>query len=445
MSVKLILVAVTTILSLVLGSIGISAVLPDEPAVAAMDASQEAADDGDIPARFRARAYGVIAAIEGGTLTVATPAGSVDFVTDVNTLFFADGEQVTLEAFAVGDAAGAVGWWEEGGGVFHAFAVSKLADDRLLPIAGTLIEIDGDMLTIETAGGLLVTAYVDEGTKYYIRGVEDPGLDDLELGMKIAGRGMLNPDGTLQAHVIGAAEVGPREGRLRGEVVAVEGDTFTVRTERAEIVVQTDEETEFHVPGVENPSIADLEVGDRVAGTGVLREDGTAYAALVVVLPDDAARLNGRVTAVGGTTIVLETVRGLVDVLTDEDTVFHVPSVEEPGLDDIKVGDRVVVGGSWESESTFHAIAVGVVGGRSAGARGFVRGHVTSIGEGSFVVGTARGPVTVMVDEGTGFHVPGVDDAGFGDLEEGVVVNVRGTWNDDGTLQALFVRVGEGR
>ena len=445
MSVKLILVAATTILSLVLGSIGISAVLPDEPAVAVVDASQEAADDGDIPARFRARAYGVITTIEGGTLTVATPVGSVDFVTDVNTLFFVDGERVTLEAFAVGDAAGAVGWWEEGGGVFHAFVVSRLADDRLLPIAGTLTEIDGDMLTVETAGCLLVAVYVDEGTRYHIRGVEDPGLDDLEIGMKIAGRGMLNTDGSLQARVIGAAEAGLREGRLRGEVVAVEGDIFTVRTDRAEIVVQTDEETEFRVPGVENPSIADLEVGDMVAGAGVIREDGTAYAALVVVLPDDAARLNGRVAAVDGTTIVLETARGPVDVLTDEGTVFRVPGLDEPGLDDIEIGDRVVVGGYWESESTFHAIAVGVVGGRPAGARGSVRGRVASIGKESFVVGTARGPVTVMVDEETRFHVPGVGGAGLGDLEEGVGVNARGTWNDDGTLQALVVRVGESR
>jgi hypothetical protein len=134
-----------------------------------------------------------------------------------------------------------------------------------------------------------------------------------------------------------------------------------------------------------------------------------------------------------------------VDVLADEDTVFRVPGVEEPGLDDIKVGDRVVVGGSWESESTFHAIAVGVVGGRSAGTRGAVRGRVASIGEGRFVVGTARGPVTVIVDEETRIHVPGVDDAGLDDIEEGAVVNVLGTWNDDGTLQALIVRVGEGR
>ena len=440
MSAKLVFVAVTTVLSLVLGSVGVAAVLPDGLQVASVNTAGETADDAGIPERFQVRAYGVIEAIEDSTLAVATPAGSIDFVTDINTLFFVDKERGTLEAFAVGDAVGAVGWWEEDGGIFHAFAVAKLADDRLLPIAGTLVEVGDSTLMIETQGGLLTTVHVDEGTGYQIRGVEDPGLDDLEVGMKIVGRGMLNSDGSLQAQVIGAAEVGSREGRLQGEVVSTEGATFTVRNERVEIVVQTDEETEFRIPGVESPSITDLEVGDRVACTGVFEEDAVAYAKLVVLLPDDAARLNGRVTAIDDTTLVLETVRGSVNVLTDRNTNFRVPGVEESGLDDIKVGDRVAIGGSWEDESTFYAIAVGVVGGRPVGERAAVRGRVISIGESSFVVGTARGTVTVLVNEETRFRVPGVEDAGLDDIEAGVGVGVQGTWNEDGTLQAVVVR-----
>jgi hypothetical protein len=50
-----------------------------------------------------------------------------------------------------------------------------------------------------------------------------------------------------------------------------------------------------------------------------------------------------------------------------------------------------------------------------------------------------------LVNKKTGFFVPGVDDAGLGDIEEGIRVNVLGTWNDDGKLQALVVRVGESK
>ncbi|MBN1811765.1 MAG: hypothetical protein JXA14_08010 [Anaerolineae bacterium] len=439
MSAKLILVAGATILSLALGSVGVAAVLPDQPV------AEGAIDGARVPQRFRARAYGAIESIDGGTLKVSTPAGPVDFITDVNTLFFADKERVTLGDLAVGDVVGALGWWEEGGGAFHAFAVAKLAEGRLFPVAGMLIEIDGDTLTVETARELLTTVHVDGETEYRIRGVEAPGLDDLEVGMRVVARGTLNPDGSLQAQVVGAEKAGPRQARLRGEIIAIAGDTLTIRMEKREIVVQTDETTEFRIPDVENPTIADLEVGDRVAGEGVIEEDGAAYAALVIVLPDDAARLTGKVTDIEGTTLVVRTAGGTVNVLTDGDTVFRIPGVEGPGLDDVKVGDQIVAGGSWEDELTFHAIGVGVVGGRRAGARGAVRGRVISVGEDNFVVGTARGSLTVLVDEKTEFRVPGVEDAGLGDIEEGAGVGVLGAWNEDGLLQALVVRVGGGQ
>jgi RNase P/RNase MRP subunit p29 len=439
MSAKLILVAGATILSLMLGSVGVAAVLPDQPV------AEGAVDDAQIPQRFRACVYGAIESIDGGTLAVATPAGLVDFATDVNTLFFADRERVALGDFAVGDVVGAVGWWEASGGVFHAFAVAKLAEDRLFPVAGILTEIDGNTLAIETPGGLLTTVHVDGETEYHIRGVEDPGLDDLEVGMRAIARGTLNPDGSLQAQVVGAEKAGPRQARLRGEVIAIAGDALTIRTERREIVVQTDEATEFRVPGVENPTIADLEVGDKVAGEGVVEEIGTTKATLVIVLTDDAARLTGRVTDIEGTTLVIRTAGGTVNVLTDDDTVFRVPGVEEPGPDDLKVGDQIVAGGSWKGESTFHAIGVGVVGARLAGTRGAVRGRVISVGEDSLVVGTARGSLTVLTDEKTQFRVPGVENAGLGDIDEGAGVAMLGTWNEDGSLQAMIVRVGGGQ
>jgi hypothetical protein len=439
MSAKLILVAGTTILSLVLGSVGVAAVLPDRPAV------EDAIDGVQIPRRFRARVYGAIESIDGGTLTAATPAGPVDLVTDVNTLFFADRERVALGDFGVGDFVGALGWWEAGGGAFHAFAVAKLAGDRLFPVAGTLAEIDGDVLTIETPGGLPAVVRVDGETEYRIRGVENPGLDDLEVGMRAVARGTLNPDGSLQAQVVGAEEAGSRQARLRGEVIAIAGEAFTMRAQRREVVVQADESTEFRVPGVEHPTIAGLEVGDRVTVEGVMEEIGTAHAALVIVLPDDAARLAGKVTDVQGTTLVIRAAAGAVNVLTDGDTVFHVPGVENPGLGDVELGDQVVAGGSWESESTFHAVGVGVLGAHLAGTRGAVRGRVISVGSDSLVVGTARGSLTVQADEKTRFRVPGVEHAGLDDIETGAGVGVLGMWDEDGSLRALVVRVGGGQ
>ena len=246
-----------------------------------------------------------IESIEETTLMLAAPVGPVTLITDVNTIFrVPDVEDGPLADLAVGDIVGAVGWWEEGGGVFHAFAVAKLADDRVFPLAGTLSEIGDDTLIVETGHGS-ATVRVNRETQYSIRGVEEPELDDLTVGMKVVVRGTLEPDGSLLAKRIVAAESGPRQGRLRGEVASIEGSTFTIRTDRREVVVHTDEATEFRVPGVDNPTIADLKVGAQVAGKGVIEDDSAGSgelvvtATLVVVLPEDVAKLNGTVFTYG--------------------------------------------------------------------------------------------------------------------------------------------------
>jgi hypothetical protein len=431
MSAKLVLFTGATILSLVFGSAGISAVLPDEPG-------------GEVARRRGARVYGVIESIENEPLMLATPLGSVALITDVNTVFRVPGvEDPGLDDLAVGDVVAAAGWWEEESSTFHAFGVAKLADDRVFPLAGTLAEISRDTLVVEIGHGP-ATVHVDDETVVRIPGVEDPGLDDLEVGMRVAIKGTLNLDGSLQAHVV-AARAGSRRGRLRGEVLAVEGDTFTLRTARdRELTVLTDETTEFRVPGVEDPTIVDLEVGDKVAGEGVIEQDGTARATLVAVLPEQVARLAGEVAAIERTTLVLNTPGGQVDVLTDADTVLRIPGVEDPSLEDIKVGDKISAVGTWEDETTFHAIGV-AVGGRREGQRGVVRGRVVSVGDDSLVVGSPRGPVTVLVDGETQFRVPGVEEPGLDDVETGALVAVRGTWNEGGTLRALGVAVLNGR
>ena len=181
-------------------------------------------------------------------------------------------------------------------------------------------------------------------------------------------------------------------------------------------------------------------MADKVAGEGVIDQDGTVRATLVVVLPEQVARLVGQVAAIEGTTLVLDTTGGQVSVLTDANTVFHIPGVENPSLDDIKAGNKVGAAGTWESETTFHAIGVGV-GGRREGQPGRVHGRAITVGVDSLVVGTARGPVMVLVDDETKLRVPGVYEPSLADVEEGAQVGAWGTWNEDGSLQATGVAV----
>ena len=445
MNTKHVLLAGITIVALAFGSVGIAAAQADTPP------SPPREGERGTPAHRGARVYGVIEAIESKgaatapLLTLATPVGPVAVVTDANTIFrIPDVQDPGLDDLAVGDHLGAEGWWEEGD-TFHAFGVARMKTDRVLPLAGELTDISDDTLTVETGHGP-ATIGVDGETGYRIPNVQDPGLDDLEVGMRIVARGTLNSDGSLLAQVVTVPQVGPRQGHLRGEVLAIAGDTFTVRTARGrqpgrEIQVLTDETTEFRVPGVENPSIADLQVGDKIAGEGVREEDGTVRATLVVVLPEQVARLDGEVTAVEGTTLVLDTLGGTVNVVTDADTIFRIPGVEEPTPADVEVGDRVSVAGTWQDETTFNAIGVSVRGGRRPGQPGDVRGRAIRVETDRFVLGTQQGPVTVLVDGETQYRIPGVEDPGLDDIETGDAVGARGTWNEDGTLQATGVGV----
>jgi hypothetical protein len=137
--------------------------------------------------------------------------------------------------------------------------------------------------------------------------------------------------------------------------------------------------------------------------------------------------------------LMLDTPGGAVNVLTDADTVFRVPGVEEPTLDDVESDDQVTLVGSWEDETTFNAVGVGVRGGRRAGQRDEARGRALRVETERLVLGTLRGPVTVLVDDETRYRVPGAGDTDLDGVKPGAVVDVRGTWNEDGTLQATGV------
>jgi hypothetical protein len=264
-------------------------------------------------------------------------------------------------------------------------------------------------------------------------------VDDLAAGMKVAIKGTLEADGTLLAQTVAVPLAPPRRHRAQGKVLAVEESTLIVRTpRRRRIQVQTDADTEFRVPGTENPSIEDIQVGDRIAGEVVI-DDGGIRAELIVVLPEQVAHLKGEVTGIDGTTLVIQTAGGSVNGLTGTETVFRIPGVEEPTVGDVSIGNRVTLVGTWEDEATFDAVAVTVQIGRQAGERGKLRGRAVDLGAEGLVIGTPHGPVTVLVDDETRYRIPGVDDASLGDVEPGDLILAGGTWNEDGSLQAVVL------
>jgi len=401
---------------------------------------------GESPPRRQGRAVrGEVTAVADRTLTVDTPRGAVVVVTDEGTVFRVPGvEEPSITDIAVGDHVVALG--RRVGRTFHARQVAVVDPEaRPARVGGQVTAIEGGDITVNTRSGETVTVRTDADTAFRIPGVEDPGLDDVQVGALVGAAGTWNEDGSLQAAVVFVPRESERQGRLVGEVAAVEGTalTLSVRGER-QITLQTDEGTAFYVPGVEGAALDDVQVGDRVAVEAEMR-DGTPYAVTVLVWPEHAARLSGQVTAVEGTALTVETAHGPVQVLTDGSTLFRVAGVEEPSLDDVQVGDRVACGGTWEDEATFRASAVVVRRGATGpGRTGAVRGRVVSVDSDRLTVGTARGPVTVLVGGETALHVPGVENPTLADIQVGDGVGARGQWNEEGALVADEVVVRRG-
>jgi hypothetical protein len=398
--------------------------------------------------------YGVVSTIDRGSLTLAAPVGSVTAIVDANTRFlFPDQEGVGLDDLSAGDTVGAAGWWGENERVFHAYGVAKLEAGRVFHLPGRLSGLVDNVLTVETNRGS-ATVQVNDQTVYRLNGIEEPGRQDLEVGTSVFVEGTLNQDGSLLAQLIVVPQIGSRRIRLHGEVLAVEGDTITLRRSRGQgdgrqigrrLSIPTDEATVFHVPGVEGATISDLQVGDVILGEGVLRGDGTRRASVVVVLPEQVARLTGTLVGIEDSALELATQGGSVEVLADAGTLWHIPGVEDPNGSDVEVDDRITAIGVWENETAFSAVIIAAARDRQAEQTGNVRGRAIRVEADRLVLGTGRGPVTALVDHETQYRVPGVQRAYLDDLAAGAVVGVRGTWNEDGTLEADGVALLVGR
>jgi hypothetical protein len=203
--------------------------------------------------------------------------------------------------------------------------------------------------------------------------------------------------------------------------------------------VRTTDETRFRVPGVEDATLADLKVGDRIVALGGKDESGD-FVAKVVAVPRRPRRIvvRGEVTAVDEGSFALDTPhRGEVTVIITDETRFRIPGDADPGLDDIAVGDQVGVIGHKDRDGNLLARGVGKL--PKEVRRHIILGEVTDVERTTLQVNTADGPVTVHTDENTRFRIPGHDDPSLDDIAAGDWIGAAGRWNADGSLQARVI------
>jgi hypothetical protein len=77
-------------------------------------------------------------------------------------------------------------------------------------VAGSVTAKTSDTITVRRANGTSATVKVGSGTTYRVRGVDNPTLADVKVGMVIVAEGTQNSDGSLSAASVAA---GNRLGR----------------------------------------------------------------------------------------------------------------------------------------------------------------------------------------------------------------------------------------
>lgn len=219
----------------------------------------------------------------------------------------------------------------------------------------------------------------------------------------------------------------PGDGKfLRGRVMAVRGQLLDVVTPEGKVEVITDPETKFTVPGVTEPAVGEIRFGAYIVAQGEWNEEGAFSAKRVTVVPMQRAgvhAVHGRITAIEGTTLTVQTRCGEKRIFTDENTRFRIIGVEAPSVEDLSIGDPILAICSpiptLGQRGHCHHLAKTVAVLPEEGLRRHtVRGWVVNIEDGTLVLATPMGEMRVTTTAETRFRVPGVKEPAIEDIKK---------------------------
>lgn len=153
--------------------------------------------------------------------------------------------------------------------------------------------------------------------------------------------------------------------------------------------------------------------------------------------------MGGEVTAIGESNLTVVNRRG--DELTvnvNDETVIHLVETQAEGsFSDIEVGDNIRARGERDEDGNVTAKNIHVTPDGD-----HVHGRVTSVEGSTITVENRDGETTtITTSDSTEFRMRGEDGASLTDVAEGNGVKAFGDLQDDGTLEANFIFVGEGK
>ena len=230
----------------------------------------------------------------------------------------------------------------------------------------TVTAVNGSSITLLTDDGWTRTITVTSSTEV-TKGGQEIAVSDIDVGDSVRFRQERNDDGTYTVTAI--AVVVPT---IVGTVDDVTSTGFTVRTRDGSVWTITIDGDTAYTFGADDGSKADVVAGAQVRVQGESSGNNALDATSVHVAAD---RVLGRVTAKSSDSITVETRDGSRTIHVDGDTTYQVRGVDDPGIDDIDVGDTIIAGGRARDDGSLDASAVGAGPGRggfdwSLGGRG---------------------------------------------------------------------------
>ncbi len=312
-----------------------------------------AAAEGDIEIAGRGVRHGIVSSVSESGFTLETRRGELDLTTDENTRFRIRGVQdPDLSDITVGDHVGVAGVRMSDGTLLARLVIFIPDRADVGRLRGILTGIEPQTLEITRPDGVPVTVVVTDATRFRVPDVTAPGLDELALGDSVFARGRWNEDEQLVAGLVAVFPEGV-DRVVRGRVTAVSPPDIAVLAQQGPVVITTDQDTDLRVPGVEDPSVVDISVGDTIVAGGV-RHEGENHASVITVVPPRsyrAVRL-GRIIDVGEGGLTLKTRRGgVIAVRVDERTRIRLPGVADARLEEVRVGYQALVAGWIDRES----------------------------------------------------------------------------------------------
>jgi hypothetical protein len=319
---------------------------------------------------------------------------------------------------------------------------------------GVLTAIGLNRFIIQTNSGGAFDYQVDSGTRFRIKGLEDPTFSDLEIGMHLAvAARILDNNRVARLVVVIPDDFDPslRFGvRVCGEILSVDLDTCTLtlgKPSGEEIAFQVHERTRFFG---KSHDLDDLQVGWRATIAGRRDEEGLFHAGVVVTWERPrritiAGEVNNVELEAG--TFVIHTRRDRkVTIQVDGDTVFNSRGGVVQGLVDLQNGMVAVATGYHQGDGII--LAKRVLAGSKEDLPDFeikAGGKIVVVGLDFFTLQPRDGEeITFYVDTDTRFRGRGIRVRGISDLNVGMITLVGGVTGSDGEAIARSVLVIKG-